>query len=310
MPAWMRQFIPLREEDDGSGGGGGGGGGDDTPSSPFAGIYSDEGLNREALDTLPESASGLKSLLEKYPNEEAFYGGIKNLQFLAGQKSLQRLDPNATDAEKAQHATMVREYFGTPDNVDGYGVKKPDDIPDEVWNAESTNKQLEILHKHNASPELVRELAEFRINEFKDEMAKAPEQQAARVAEINAELQKEFGNDLPAVTQAAMKGLAALGVELPESGNIADLKISFPQIVAAGQRMTELISEDVIALEARKDASGNTAGSYLDQANDIKTNPNNPFYADENSPIEKQKASQKEFLRLMNLHDTMKGKSS
>lgn len=304
---YLRQFTRLREDaGDGAEGGGDGGGGNATPS-PLSGFYGEDGLNREAVSALPESASGLKGLLEKYPNEEAFYGGIKNLQFLAGQKSLQRLDPNATDAEKAQHATMVKEYFGTPDHVEGYGIKKPDEIPDEVWNADSTNKQLEILHKHNASPELVRELAEFRINEFKDEMAKVPEQQAARVAEINAELQKEFGNDLPAVSQNAMKGLAALGIDLPESGNIADLKISFPQIVAAGQRMTELISEDVIALEARRDASGNTAGSYLDQANDIKTNPNNPFYADENSPIEKQKASQREFLRLMNLHETMRG---
>lgn len=322
MPASMRQFLRLRNEagdgdegggDSGTGGdgtgdaGGGGNGGSAEFTTPFAGFYGENGLNREALEKLPESAKPIRSMLEKYPNEEALYGGIKNLQYLASQKSLQKLSPDADDIQKHQHAQMVKEYFGVPDHPDGYGVTKPEEIPDEIWDAEGTNELLGLLHQHNASPELVRALAEHQVNSIKAQLDSIPDQEKARIDSVNQELQGAFGNELPKVAETALKGLRALGVEVPESGNLAELKISYTDIVKAGQRMTELISEDVVSRGAGRDASGMTAGSYRDQAIAIKTDPSNPFYSDfVSEEPSRQKRAQAEFNRLMNLASTTK----
>lgn len=309
MSSFMKQFTRLRDEagDGGDAGGTGvtdqGGGGAGAPvSTPFGSYYNESGLNREALETLPESAAPIRSMLEKYQSEDALYGGIKHLQHLAGQKSLQRLPADADDAQKHQHATMVKEYFGVPDHAEGYGIVKPENIPDEVWDQEGTDKLLGILHQHNASPELVRALAAHQVEGFEAEIAKAPEAEAQRIAGINEELQGSFGTELSVVSAEAMKGLQALGVAVPESGNLADLKISYTDIVKAGQRMTQLISEDTISREAGRDNRQSGAGSYQDQAMAIKTDPANPFYADFTSEDpSRQKRAQAEFHRLLNL---------
>lgn len=279
----------------------------ETTPTPFSGFYGENGVNQEALDALPESHGVIKSLVEKYPTgEDALLKGIHHLRATASSKGLERLAPDATDEEKHRHTTMVKEYFGVPDQVDGYGVTKPEDIPEEVWNAEETDALLGILHQHNASPELVKALAEHRINGFKEQIAKAPELEKARVDEVNKELQESFGNDLPVISESAKKGLKVLGVELPESGNLADMKISYTDIVKAGARVTELIAEDSQARELRRDKSGNTAGTYREQANAVKTDPSNPFYADFTSEEPaRQKRAQAEYLRLMNLADAM-----
>ena len=280
MITQMRQFIRLRDEAGDGEGGTGAGDGAGAPSTPFGSFYGESGLNREALDTLPESAAPIRSMLEKYSNEDALYGGIKNLQYLASQKSLARLPADATDEQKHQHSTMVKEYFGVPDHAKDYGVTKPEGVPDEMWDQDGTDALLDILHQHNASPELVQALSAHQIAGMQAELDKAPQREEDRRAEVNAELQKSFGNDLQTVSADAAKGLAALGIDMPESGNLADLKIGYTEILQAGQRMTQLIGEDAVSRGLARDSSQNSAGSYRDQAMAIKSDPSNKFYAD------------------------------
>jgi hypothetical protein len=313
----MKQFTRLQDVlDDGAAGGGAAGTVDGdaaaasaAPSTPFGSYYNENGLNREAMEALPESAAPMRSMLEKYGTEEALYGGIKNLQYLASQKSLQPLSADATDEQKHHHDTMAKEYFRVPDHAKDYGVVKPENIPDEMWDAEGTDALLGILHKHNASPELVQALAAHQVEGFEAEIAKAPEAEAARIAEINTELQGSFGNELPAVSADAMRGLASLGIEVPESGNLSDMKISYTDIVKAGQRMTQLIGEDAVSRGMSRDSSQNSAGSYRDQANAIKTDPSNSHYKDFTSEDPaRQKVAQAEWYRLMNMAETLEKK--
>jgi len=313
MNKYMKRIAFLREE----AGDGGDGGGDGAaaaaaapePTTPFGAYYGADGVNREALESMSDDAKPIRSLIEKYPSEAELYKGIQHLRATASSKGLERLPADATDEEKHRHSTMVKEYFAVPDAVEGYGITKPEHIPDEVWNGEETNKLLGILHEHNASPELVQALAAHQVEGFESEIANAPELEKQRIDQVNAELQESFGNELPQVSQEAMKGLAVLGVELPESGNLADLKVSYTDIVKAGQRMTELISEDHMSREIGRDKSGMTAGSYKDQAMAIKSDPANSFNADFNSEDpNRQKRAQAEYRRLMELSETLERK--
>ena len=307
MNKYLRKFTRLREEA-GGGSDGGGGTATETPSTPFGSFYNESGVNREAVEALPEDAKSIRSLIEKYPSEAELYKGIQHLRATASSKGLERLSADADDTEVHRHNTMVKEYFGVPDAVDGYGVQKPENIPDEVWDQEGTDALLGILHKHNASPELVKALAAHQVEGFEAEIAKAPQQEQARIDDVNKQLAEAFGNDLSAISQEGLKGLAALGIQVPESGNISDLKIGYPEILKAGQRMTQLISEDTVSREANRDKAGNTAGSYKEQAMAIKADPANPFNADFNSEDPaRQKKAQAEFNRLMNLSDALGG---
>lgn len=283
--------------------------GGETPSSPFGSFYGDQGLNREAVEKLPDSYKPIKSLLEKYPSEEAFIGGVKNLQYLAGQKSLQPLPADADEAQKEQHSKMVKEYFGVPDSPEGYGIQKPEDVPDELWDEKSTNDLVGILHKHNASPDMVRELTEYQVNAMKAAVGSPEEQHAAHVESVNKDLKAKFGNELGQVSEAGLKGLKMLGVEIPESGQVADLHIGYAEILAAGKRMTELIGEDPNG-RAKGGNNQATAGSYKQQAEAIKdgSDPSNKFYQDFTSEEPaRQKRAQAEYRRLMDLAQTLEG---
>lgn len=320
MSAYMKQFLRLRNEADDGGEGGGDGdaaaaaaaAASTAPVTPFGSFYNEGGgLNRERVDALGEEYAPIKGMLEKYQNKESdLIGGIKHLNWTAGQKSLQKLPADADDAQKHQHNVMVKEYFGVPDGAEGYGIKKPDNIPDEMWDQAGTDKMLSLLHEHNASPELVQALAASRTADFEALIDAEPQRETARVDEVNKELQAAFGNDLPAISAQAMKGLAVLGAQVPESGNMADLKLSYTQIAEMGQRVTELISEDAMSRGMSRDTAGNSAGTYREQAIAVKTDPSNSFNADFNSDDpHRQRRAQAEYTRLMSVADSMEGKA-
>lgn len=303
MNRFLRQYTRLRDEaGDGTDGGG-------AATTPFASFYGQDGLNREAVEALPEEAKAMRSLIEKYPNEQELYRGIQHLRSTASSKGLERLAPDATDDEKHRHQTMVKEYFGVPDQVEGYGVQKPEGIPDEMWDAEGTNTLLGILHQHNASPDLVKALTEHQVGQMQSTLEKAPEQEALRRQEVNQELREAFGNDLGQITEDGKRGLQLLGVEMPESGEIADLKIGFAKIIEMGKRMTELVSEDTQSRGLARGEGRDTAGSYREQAAAIKTDPSNPFNSDFNSEDPaRQKRAQAEYYRLLKMADAEEGK--
>lgn len=260
-------------------------------------FYGENGLNTEAVSELPEDASALKSLLNKYPNEQAFHSGLKNLQYLASQKGLSRLPDDASDADKANQQKMLKEFFQVPDQPDGYGIQKPEGIPDEYWNKEGTDALLGILHKHNASPELVRELAQHQVEALQKALQPNEEAEQARKEQINNEIREAFKGETKEVLEAAKKGLAVLGIDLPESGDIADLQIPHTKIIEAGKLITEMISED--AMDTITHSERSAVESLQQQSMAIKNDPSNPFYADFNSgDPEREARAQKEFLRL------------
>jgi len=245
--------------------------------------------------------STIGKFLGKYPSMEAAESGMKNLNYVASQKRLERPAADADEATLHNHQQMVRDYMGTPDKSDGYGVKRPDDIPEEAWDGARQDAYLEIMHKHNASPELVNELFGAQAQELRDGATQVPELTAAERDRVNAEITKEFGADTGAAMDSAKKAMTMLGIELPESGELADLSLSHTDLIAALGRASKLFSEDAQSLGVREGGS-EAAGTYRNQALAIKSDPANRYNADFTSDDpNRQRIAQGEFHRLMDL---------
>lgn len=252
--------------------------GDDGGSDfkPFS-IYDEGKVSDKFLSTLSEEDKGLKKFFEKYATSEdpnkAVLQGIKNLQYLAGQKALEPLSDDAPDGVKEERRQLMAKLNNVPDKPEGYGIKAPEKIPEGViWPEGSEAKYSEVFHKHNASPDLVKELMDIH-NQGLDIASKSVEQQIShqREEEIKS-LRTEYGDRTNEILKNAMRGGMALGLEKEQVQALSTSALA----VKAFARVTELLSEDKLP---SGDGTGNAHGqNYREQAIDIMSNENNPLY--------------------------------
>src|SRR5512136_51210 len=162
----------------------------------FVGLYDASGkIDKTKFDALPSHLKPYKETFAKYDSVEALLTGMGNLAQLAGKKGLQPLPADAPDKAKAERAALMRQLNSVPEKPEGYGMKKPEGLPDGVWNEEYANGVLGILHKHNASPDLVKELFDADQQMISSQIEQS---QAAKVAFKTSQveiLKKEFGAD-------------------------------------------------------------------------------------------------------------------
>jgi hypothetical protein len=251
--------------------------------------------------------SGIGKFLAKYPSMEAAESGMKNLNFIASSKRLERPAADADEATLHNHKQMVRDYMGTPDNADGYGIKRPEDIPEAAWDDARSSSYLDIMHEHNASPELVQALFAAQAQEVRDGAAALPEQMSLERDRVNGLITAEFGNETGEIMDSAKKAMSMLGLPIPDSGELADLNVSHTDLITALANASKLFSEDAQSLGVREGGQG-AAGTYEAQAAAIKTDPANRYNADFNSDDPaRQKVAQKEYYRLLDMAKAEKG---
>lgn len=257
----------------GSGGAGGAEGAASGAGAPpwFVGLYDASGkINAKAFDALPEHLKAHKDTFAKYQTVDALLGGMGNLANLAGKKGLQPLPKDAPAELVAERQVLMRQLNNTPEKPDGYGIKKPDGTPDEQWNGEYVNGVLGILHKHNASPDLVKELVGFD-GEFAGKLRSGSEaQQVQALKQEEAALKEAFGSDYSKKIDAATRAARTLGLD-PESDPI----FRSSKAVIAMAKVAEMVSEDRLV-------SGNSDTGFGEsdrtKALDIINNESNPLY--------------------------------
>jgi hypothetical protein len=245
----------------------------------FVGLYDSTGkLNAAKFDALPSHLKPHKATFEKYQTMEALLGGMSNLAQLAGKKALAPLPPDATPEAKAERAKLMASLNNVPEKPDGYGIKRPDSIPEAQWDQEYADGVAAILHKHAISPEAARELFEFDMQKA-TARGQLTEKQAAEAhaAEVT-KLKEAFGQDFGKKIDLAVRAAKTAGVD-PTSPIFANA-----EVVKMAAKFGELVSESQLV---NGETSANLGQSDRDKALDIINNPANPMhkaYHDANHP--------------------------
>ena len=264
----------------GQGGGQQGQQGGQPNTKPFyADLYGADGkLNHAAFDRLPDHLKPHVETFKKYQTVEALLGGMGNLSNLAGKKALAPLPDNAPPEMKAERQALLRQLHGTPEKPEGYGVAKPANIPAEMWDEGYVKDIVGTLHKHNASPALVKELLEVDARHATGKVDRNGQSEAQAYAQEEAALRKAFGPQYNDKVDLAVRAARTLGLE-PTDPIFRNHKV-----VVAMARVGEMVSEDRLV---SADSKGGDGMSDRAKAKDIVTNPSNPLhkaYHNENDP--------------------------
>lgn len=246
-------------------------------------IGNDGKINKSKYDELPDNLKIWKDTFSKYDTDEQLLGAFAHSIALNGKKGLMPLPENASPQMREEYNARLREILKVPKDVEGYGIKKPDNIPDTQWNGEYVNKALGIMHKYNAPPEMVRELV-AADQEFAKGMRSQTD--ASTVREIEAaksEIATAFGTEADQKISQARRYAATLGLDAndPRIGNNAKLIIA----LAKGASM---IGEDKLV-----NVGGGGASSGVndrEKAKDIIHNKSNPLHEAYHNPSHGQHA--------------------
>jgi hypothetical protein len=234
------------------------------------GLYDASGkINPAKFDALPEHLKSHKDLFGRYQTVEALMGGLANMSSLAGKKALAPLPENATPEAKAERQKLMAQLNNVPEKPEGYGLKRPDNIPEGQWNQEYADGIAGILHKHAISPQAAKELMEFdALHASKIGETTQAQVQAAKQAEAKA-LKDAFGADYAKQVDLAVRGAKTVGLDPndPIFGN--------HKVVVAMAKFASLVSEDRLI---SGESSANAGMDDRAKALDIVNNPSNPMY--------------------------------
>lgn len=256
-------------------------------------IAADGKIDRSAYDRLPEALKPFKDVLSKYETDEQLLSAFVHAQTLNGKKGLMPLPENASDKDKAEFSTRLKTLLGVPEKPDGYGVAKPKDMPDALWNNDYVQGAVGVMHKHNASPALVRELLEYDAKAGGAKFTQMQADQAQTFQKAKAQLEGAFGQNYAQGIESAKRMARALGVDVkdPSVGNN-------PTFIIALSKAAAMISEDKL-VKGNEGGDGGFGTNAREQSLDILRNPANPLYAayhDRNHPQHKVAVDKKTAL--------------
>lgn len=206
-----------------------------------------------------------------------------NLANLAGKKGLEPLPKDAPAELVAERTALMRKLNNVPEKPDGYGIKKPDGVPDDQWNGEYVGGVLGILHKHNASPELVQELVKMD-QDFAGKLRAGGEAAQAETLKKEGEaLRTAFGSDFDKKLGSAKRVAATLGLDVndPAIGNSSKLIIALSKVA-------DMVSEDKLV---SGDGGADFGKGDREKALDIVNNPANPLHKAFHDPDHPQHAA-------------------
>jgi hypothetical protein len=217
---------------------------DTTPAPADFAFYQDGALSEQFSTMLGDNKSA-KSHFEKYAKAEnpfeASMNGIKDLNYLAGQKERTRPADDATDEEKATWNAYIKQQNGVPDDAKGYGWERPEDVSEDMWDQAQIDGFAEILHKGNVPPETAKEL----FDAYNDSLRGAPEQMQAQIdAQLAVErdiLNAEFGMETEKMLAKAPQTGNMWGLSEQETARIC----STAEGVKLMERMSNAVTSDV-----------------------------------------------------------------
>jgi len=250
-------------------------------------LQSDGTLNPKALDHLPEHLAHMKPTLERQKTMDDVLGVLMNSQQLAGKKALIPLPENAPENVRSERKALMDQINGVPKDANGYGIAKPKDLPDEVWNPKMAEGFSSWAHKHSVAPAAVRELLNLNVATVHEGL-KAREEYTTKFyadqqAAISTALKLE-NVPMDKAQELAKRGAQQLGLDLNNEQDAALMKNAKAFMMA--YRHAVATGEDKFV-----DGNANaTGGDPTKLAQDIvqnKSNPENAAYWDAGDPRHK-----------------------
>lgn len=244
------------------------------PVTPWSTDYFKDGkINRDAYGRMPE---GLRTLadgeLKNIETPDQLMEKVKNLSALAGRKALAPLGANATPEERQAQDAILHTVMGAPEKPEGYGFKRPDNLPEAAWDDGYAKTIQGVLYKHHASPALAAELV----------AAQTAQVQLNLQAQQQYETQYFKGEDDAFRAELGKQGLdydKTLAMVTRAAGNFG-MAADAPMLRNSGVRM--LMLKVAQSIGEAKFVGGESGAANLKsagaEAQDITSNKDNPEY--------------------------------
>lgn len=249
-----------------------GGNGDKGGAFSFASALAEDGSFKPGwTDTLPEELKPMKETAGRYKTPVELIRGLHNANTLLGAKANAVIIP--TEKSTPEEVAAFREKLGVPAKPEDYKVTKPDNLPAGVeWDEEKTKTYVETLHKHNATPSLVKELVAMRVAEQTAQLEAQKQGEAAFIQQGIATLKKEWGNDFDANFK---KAEAVVNHYAERTGLKLDhVAFQFPEVI----RFIAAIHKDHMGESKRIEGGGITGNDPATEARLIQTDSGHPMY--------------------------------
>jgi hypothetical protein len=200
------------------------------------------------------------------PDVESLAKSYQGVEQLLGKKSQAVLPPN--EKSTPEEIAAFRKALGVPESPEGYGIAKPQDLPEGVtWDDNVAKSVAEVAHKHNIPAAAMQELVKLDLMRAAQQNEAAAQMIHQQLDAGRQELQRVYGENLQAKIDLAKRAAATVGVD-PSSQGFLD-----PNVVKGFIALAEKLSDDKLV---EGGAISNSSGQA--RAKDIQTNPSNPLY--------------------------------
>ena len=238
-------------------------------------INADGTLNHKALDNLPDHHTSLKNTLSRQKTFDDVLTVMANQQTLAGKKGLAPLPANAAPEVLAERKALLDSINGVPKDPKDYGITKPENLANELWNDTLAKGAAEIAHKYSASPQMLKDLVALQTAELQKQVASQAEYEKNFFSTQQKNLEATLRNENIPLTKAqemAERGAMRLGLDMNNPEHQTLMKNSNVFLMAMRHAMTTM-EDKFVSGEAK--SSGGT--NPLAEARDMRHNKAHPL---------------------------------
>ena len=214
-----------------------------------------------------EKLGGDAELAKKYTSLESLVKGHQNLQTILGRKT-----DIPGDNSAPEEWDKFYQRLGRPEKPDGYGIKKPDDIPSELWDAKRVADFTAVAHKAGLTAKQVQELIGYEAGTMKAMLADQKARSEAAKHNTEESLRKEWGVVYDKKMSGAIRMAEMLDPSLVQDATLAN----HPGFIKAMAKMAAMVSEGPMAGARNVDPSG--AQSARQRLDAIRGNPQDPYF--------------------------------
>ena len=263
---------------------------DNTPITKFNDLLSEDGkFVNDWTTKLPDGFNDYAKTLSKFKDPTALLSSYASLEKEFSKRTTVKI-PDAATATDADWASY-RQAIGAPDKKESYGLTRPDNIPENQWNAALADKTSEIALKYGIPTKAVHDLVDVYNENMKTLVQTGEQVQQEKYNESMNTLKQEWGTGFANNINKAVRAAKAIGLDVndPTVGN----NIS---VIKALLTVNSYLSED-----KNMPAGMTKTDTYEEAYNSILKGPD---YQGKNG-IEKQAAAA---TKLKMLFDAMHGK--